>query len=60
VLFGDDVVIDETFGGTSASVSHDHAGNLIDDGKLVYVYDAPALDSWLRQREQAVRQESRR
>ncbi|MGH8674170.1 MAG: hypothetical protein ACREVG_07665, partial [Burkholderiales bacterium] len=31
---------DETFGSTSVTVSHDHAGNLVDDGSYRYVYDA--------------------
>ena len=37
---GDQVVINETFGSTSVTVSHDDAGNLIDDGLLDYTYDA--------------------
>jgi RHS repeat-associated protein len=35
----DDLVWNQTFGGTTTAVSHDHAGNLIDDGTFVYVYD---------------------
>jgi len=42
---GDNLVIDETFGSTDVTVSHCDAGNLIDDGHLVNVYDALALDS---------------
>jgi len=41
----DDLVVDEAFSSTSVTVSHDHAGNLIDDGTYRYGYDAPALDS---------------
>jgi RHS repeat-associated protein len=37
---GDDIVWDEGFASTSKTVSHDHAGNLIDDGTFRYVYDA--------------------
>jgi hypothetical protein len=37
---GDDLVWDENFGSTSVTVSHDHAGNLIDDGMLRYTHDA--------------------
>jgi len=37
---GDWVVRNFTFAGTSVTVSHDHAGNMIDDGTFVYVYDA--------------------
>ena len=37
---GDDLVRNFTFASTSVTVSHDHAGNMIDDGTLVYVYDA--------------------
>ena len=51
---GDDIIWDESFGSSSKSVSYDHAGNLIDDGVFRYVYDAPALDSLLRQRERGV------
>ena len=36
---GDDIVWDEDFASTSETVSHDHAGNLIDDGDFVYIYD---------------------
>ena len=34
------ISLDETFSSTSVTVSHDHAGNLIDDGAFRYVYDA--------------------
>ena len=37
---GDNIVVDEDFGGTSCTVSHDHAGNLVDDGVYRYTYDA--------------------
>jgi RHS repeat-associated protein len=37
---GDDLVLSETFASTSVTVSHDHAGNLVDDGTFVYKYDA--------------------
>ena len=37
---GDDIIWDEDFGSTSTTVSHDHAGNLIDDDDFVYIYDA--------------------
>ena len=37
---GDDVVIDEDFTGTQVTLSHDHAGNLINDGTFQYIYDA--------------------
>jgi len=37
---GDDVVWDESWGGTSISPVYDHAGNMIDDGTFRYVYDA--------------------
>jgi hypothetical protein len=36
----DDIVWDENFGSTFVTTSHDHAGNLIDDGTFRYVYDA--------------------
>ena len=36
----DDLVVDESFDSTSKTVSHDKAGNLIDDGTHQYVYDA--------------------
>jgi RHS repeat-associated protein len=36
----DDKVMDESFGSTSVTVSHDKAGNLIDDGTFEYQYDA--------------------
>ncbi len=48
---GDNLVVNENFGNTSVTASHDKAGNLVDDGDFIYVYDAPALDSRLRQRE---------
>ncbi len=37
---GDDIVVDEDFGSTRVTVSHDHAGNLVDDGTFRHVYDA--------------------
>ena len=37
---GDDIIVDENFGSTSVTISHDHAGNMIDDGTFRYVYDA--------------------
>jgi len=37
---GDDLAVSEDFGGSSVSPSNDYAGNLIDDGTFVYVYDA--------------------
>jgi RHS repeat-associated protein len=36
----DDLVWNEGFGGTSKTPAYDHAGNMIDDGTVVYVYDA--------------------
>ncbi len=36
----DDVVWNEGFGGTTKTPAYDHAGNMIDDGTFVYVYDA--------------------
>jgi hypothetical protein len=42
---GDDIMFSETFASTSKSPAHDHAGNLVDDGRLIYRYDASALDS---------------
>ena len=46
-------------GSTSVTAVYDKAGNLIDDGEFIYVYDAPALDSRLRQRELIVQAEIR-
>ncbi len=37
---GDEIVRSETFGGTTCTVKHDDAGNLIDDCEFVYIYDA--------------------
>ena len=37
---GDNLVVNEGFGWTDVTVSHCDAGNLIDDGHLVNVYDA--------------------
>ena len=37
---GDKLAVDESFDSTSATVSYDKAGNLIDDGTYEYVYDA--------------------
>jgi RHS repeat-associated protein len=37
---GDDVILDEDFASTQVSLTYDDAGNLIDDGVFVYVYDA--------------------
>ena len=37
---GDDLLVDESFSSHTTTFSHDHAGNLIDDGSYVYVYDA--------------------
>ena len=37
---GDDLLMNETFASTSVTVTHDHAGNLVDDGVFVYRYDA--------------------
>jgi RHS repeat-associated protein len=37
---GDDLVMSEAFGSTSKTVTHDHTGNLIDDGTNQFVYDA--------------------
>ncbi len=36
----DDIVVDEDFSSDRVTVSHDHAGNLIDDGTFCYVYDS--------------------
>ena len=36
----DKVVVDRDFGSTSTTFTYDDAGNLVDDGKLVYAYDA--------------------
>ena len=48
---GDDILFSETFASNAKSPAHDHAGNLVDDGRLIYKYDASALDSRRRQRE---------
>jgi len=40
---GDDLLVDEDFESASAAFTYDHAGNLVDDGHLVYYYDPPAL-----------------
>jgi len=37
---GDNLVVDEAFGSTDVTVSHCDAGNLIDDGCRVFIYDA--------------------
>ncbi|HNU46998.1 MAG TPA: RHS repeat-associated core domain-containing protein [Phycisphaerae bacterium] len=37
---GDDLMIDEGFGSTSVTFTYDNAGNLVDDGHLVFYYDA--------------------
>ncbi|UCC29851.1 MAG: RHS repeat-associated core domain-containing protein [Phycisphaerales bacterium] len=37
---GDDIVVDDDLSGDSVTASHDHAGNMIDDGYFRYVYDA--------------------
>ncbi len=37
---GDDLVVDEDFASTNVTVSHNDAGNLIDDGIYGYPYDA--------------------
>ena len=34
------MVIDEVFAGTSFTTTYDKAGNLIDDGRYQYIYDA--------------------
>jgi len=57
---GDDLLIDESFGSTDTSFAYDHAGNLVDDGTYRFVFDAPALDSRLRQREPDARLGTRR
>ncbi|MHC5112196.1 MAG: RHS repeat-associated core domain-containing protein [Planctomycetota bacterium] len=36
----DDIAVDEDFGGTSVTITHDDNGNLTDDGRLKYTYDA--------------------
>ncbi len=36
---GDDIVGNEDFAGTTCTVKHDDAGNLIDDCEFVYIYD---------------------
>ena len=36
----DELFRNEDFGSTSTTFSHDDAGNLVDDGTFVYVYDA--------------------
>ncbi len=36
---GDDLMIDEGFGSTSMTFTYDNAGNLVDDGHLVFYYD---------------------
>ncbi|UCC31409.1 MAG: RHS repeat-associated core domain-containing protein, partial [Phycisphaerales bacterium] len=35
-----DIVVDDDLSGDSVTASHDHAGNMIDDGYFRYVYDA--------------------
>ena len=65
---GDDLVVNETFGGSSFTFNTDHsdqtndsvdpAGNMLEDARFRYTYDAPALDSRLRQRERAARRGS--
>ncbi len=37
---GDGIIWNEGFAGTTYTVKHDDAGNLIDDCELVYIYDA--------------------
>jgi len=37
---GDDLVVNETFTSTSLTVTHDDAGNFVDDGVFVYQYNA--------------------
>ncbi len=37
---GDEIVRSETFGGTTCTVKHDDAGNMVDDGVYQYIYDA--------------------
>ena len=37
---GDDVVLNEDFGGTSITYTHDDNGNLTDDGRFKYTFDA--------------------
>jgi len=37
---GDDLVLNEDFSSESTTIAYDHAGNLIDDGHFVYIYDA--------------------
>lgn len=37
---GDDVVLDDNFSTKERTFTYDDAGNLIDDGTFVYVYDA--------------------
>jgi len=44
----------ETSTSTSKSPSHDHAGNLVDDGRLIYKYDAWNRLVLVRSKEDAV------
>ncbi|GAG04515.1 unnamed protein product [marine sediment metagenome] len=37
---GDDVVVDEDFSSDNQSISYNKAGNLVDDGKFWFKYDA--------------------
>ncbi len=58
---GDDIYYGDSFTSTSIILNADHSdgtaddwdknGNLLDDGTYKHTYDAPALDSRLRQRE---------
>jgi hypothetical protein len=42
---GDSLLVDENFDSTDTTAAYCKAGNLIDDGKFQFVYDAPALDT---------------
>ncbi|MCH8990647.1 MAG: hypothetical protein IIA44_02705, partial [Acidobacteria bacterium] len=37
---GDDLFVSETFASTLTTFVHDNSGNLVDDGRLDYTYDA--------------------
>ncbi len=37
---GDDLVVNTDFSSTSTTFAYDDAGNLVDDGTFIYVYDA--------------------
>ena len=41
----DNLLVSETFASGTASFTYCNAGNLVQDEKFTYTYDAPALDS---------------